>query len=103
MAETTTVDTVSPAWETPRAEEESFRCLLHLPVLEMRLSSVQHIPDGKIPRLSAVWQGLDYEKKLRRQRDRLRPSIGSEARWRQTAKMSKNRRSGWGGEGFRGG
>ena len=51
--------------------------------------------------LDTVWQGLDYEKKLRQQRDRLGPSIGSEARWRQTAKMSKNRRSGWGGEGFR--
>src|SRR5271163_877850 len=74
----------------------SLLCLLLLSLLLLLLLSLL-----LLSLLDTVWQGLDYEKRLRRQRDRLGPSIGSEARWRQTAKMSKNRRSGWGGEGFR--
>ena len=73
----------------------SLLCLLLLSLLLLLLLSLL-----LLSLLDTVWQGLDYVKKLRLQRDRLRPSIGSEARWRQTAKMSKNRRSGWGGEGF---
>src|SRR5271156_269911 len=75
--------------------------LLLLSLLSFLLLSLLLLSLLLLSLLDTVWQGLDYEKKLRQQRDRLGPSIGSEARWRQTAKMSKNRRSGWGGEGFR--
>src|SRR5271154_7508361 len=84
----------------------SLLCLLLLSLLLLLLLSLLLLSLLSLLLLSlldTVWQGLDYEKKLRRQRDRLGPSIGSEARWRQTAKMSKNRRSGWDGEGFPGG
>src|SRR5271163_3227603 len=66
--------------------------LLSLLLLSLLLLSLLLLSLLLLSLLDTIWQGLDYEKKLRRQRDRLGPSIGSEARWRQTAKMSKNRR-----------
>src|SRR5271163_1359687 len=56
----------------------SLLCLLLLSLLLLLLLSLL-----LLSLLDTVWQGLDYEKKLRRQRDRLGPSIGSEGRWRR--------------------